>query len=74
MILNLINQYGREDTIGQQLRSIVKKVCIPNVKYFAFDFHHHCQSLNWERLALLKQKMDPDVREFGQVINTTKFF
>jgi hypothetical protein len=65
VILNLINHYGREDKIGTQLREVVGKLNTASVKYVAFDFHRHCQSLNWDRLALLKEELEPDIGQFG---------
>jgi diaminopimelate decarboxylase len=61
----LINHYGREHKIGMQLREVIDKLSTPSVKYVAFDFHRHCQSLNWDRLALLKDELQSDIRQFG---------
>ncbi|KAF7639958.1 SAC domain-containing protein, partial [Meloidogyne graminicola] len=63
LLLSLLNQYGREKNIGSQFRSIVEK--IPSVKFIAFDFHRHCQSLNWKRLSYLKEEILPDIQQFG---------
>lgn len=65
LLLSLLNQYGREKNIGSQFRSVVEKIKIPSVKYIAFDFHRHCQSLNWKRLSYLKEEIIPDIRQFG---------
>uniref|UniRef100_A0A914LXL3 Phosphatidylinositol-3-phosphatase SAC1 n=1 Tax=Meloidogyne incognita TaxID=6306 RepID=A0A914LXL3_MELIC len=65
LLLSLLNQYGREKNVGSQFRSVVEKIRIPSVKYIAFDFHRHCQSLNWKRLSYLKEEIMPDIRQFG---------
>ena len=72
VILNLINQYGREHAIGTQLSEVIRKIRAPAVKYVAFDFHRHCQSLNWDRLSLLREEVEPDIRQFG--FFSTKLF
>jgi hypothetical protein len=63
--LSLLNQYGREKNIGAQFRSIVEKFKNQSIKYIAFDFHRHCQSLNWKRLSILKEEILPDIRQYG---------
>uniref|UniRef100_A0A914IBB2 Phosphatidylinositol-3-phosphatase SAC1 n=1 Tax=Globodera rostochiensis TaxID=31243 RepID=A0A914IBB2_GLORO len=65
VIVNLINKHGREEILGRQFRSVAQRVNFDNVRCVHFDFHHHCRTLNWDRLGLLVNEVESDVRRFG---------
>ncbi|KAI3416098.1 hypothetical protein GPALN_005649 [Globodera pallida] len=65
VIVNLINKHGREEILGRQFRSVAQRVNFDNVRCVHFDFHRHCRTLNWDRLGLLVNEVESDVRRFG---------
>ncbi|KAI1731522.1 sacI homology domain-containing protein [Ditylenchus destructor] len=65
VILNLINHYGREKKLGDELERVTLQAALDFVKYVAFDFHRQCSSLNWDRLVVLRDIIASDIRDFG---------
>ncbi|KAI6195468.1 SAC domain-containing protein [Aphelenchoides besseyi] len=65
VIVNLVNQRGREHRLGSELARVVLQASLEFVKYVPFDFHGECKDLNWTGLATLRQMLDPDIRRFG---------
>uniref|UniRef100_A0A915DSH0 Phosphatidylinositol-3-phosphatase SAC1 n=1 Tax=Ditylenchus dipsaci TaxID=166011 RepID=A0A915DSH0_9BILA len=65
VIVNLVNQYGREKRLGGELERVSLQAGLDFVKYVGFDFHRQCQSLNWDRLTVLRDMLASDIREFG---------
>uniref|UniRef100_T1J2C7 Phosphatidylinositol-3-phosphatase SAC1 n=1 Tax=Strigamia maritima TaxID=126957 RepID=T1J2C7_STRMM len=53
VIINLINQKGRELKLETALSDVVKTSNNAFVKYVAFDFHSECKNMQWHRLSLL---------------------
>ncbi|XP_074531631.1 phosphatidylinositide phosphatase SAC2 isoform X2 [Halichoeres trimaculatus] len=53
VILNLVDQSGREKIIGD---SYLKQVLLfnnPNLTYVSFDFHEHCRGMKFENVQIL---------------------
>uniref|UniRef100_A0A914VT28 Phosphatidylinositol-3-phosphatase SAC1 n=1 Tax=Plectus sambesii TaxID=2011161 RepID=A0A914VT28_9BILA len=65
VIVSLINQKGREKSIGSELARVVLQASLEGVKYVPFDFHKECRALNWDRLSVLKEQLRPDLLLFG---------
>ena len=65
VIINLVNQRGREHRLGSELARISMQAALNFVKYVPFDFHGECKGLDWSGLAVLRRMIDPDIKEFG---------
>uniref|UniRef100_A0AC34PZC8 SAC domain-containing protein n=1 Tax=Panagrolaimus sp. JU765 TaxID=591449 RepID=A0AC34PZC8_9BILA len=65
VIVNLVNQKGREKSIGGELERVTIQANLDFVKYIAFDFHRECHAMNWDRLSILHELLFKDITEFG---------
>lgn len=69
--MDLINQKGRELVVGNELRQVFHESELPNVTYYAFDFHRHCGKLNFDNLEILRRELRPFITQFGCVDSNT---
>lgn len=65
VIVNLINQSGREKKIGDELDRIVQQANLSYVRYNPFDFHKVCQAMQWHRLSMLRDQLRHEITQFG---------
>ncbi|KAK0425805.1 hypothetical protein QR680_009396 [Steinernema hermaphroditum] len=65
VIVNLINQKGREKRIGGELERTVVQGNLDFVRYNAFDFHKECHAMNWDRLSILQDQLTHEINSFG---------
>jgi hypothetical protein len=61
--INLIDQKGSELQLGDAYEQQAKKY--GDVKYVAFDFHHQCRKMRWDRLSILMDDIRSDVEKNG---------
>ncbi|XGW19480.1 hypothetical protein V3C99_003379 [Haemonchus contortus] len=65
VIVNLVNQTGREKKIGAELERIIQQANLSYVRYNPFDFHKECQAMQWHRLSLLRDQLRHEITQFG---------
>ncbi|KJH42474.1 hypothetical protein DICVIV_11532 [Dictyocaulus viviparus] len=65
VIVNLINQTGREKKIGSELERVIRQANLSFVRYNPFDFHKECQAMQWHRLSVLKNQLRQEIAKFG---------
>ncbi|KAH9509478.1 Phosphatidylinositide phosphatase SAC1 [Bulinus truncatus] len=65
VIVNLINQDGPEQVLEKKLAQVVTNVQNENIRYEPFDFHKECKKMRWDRLSLLMDRLQPDMKKFG---------
>ncbi|XP_023132899.1 phosphatidylinositide phosphatase SAC2 isoform X2 [Amphiprion ocellaris] len=53
MIINLVDQSGREKIIGDAYLKQVLLYNNPNLTYISFDFHEHCRGMKFENVQIL---------------------
>ncbi|XP_022080789.1 phosphatidylinositide phosphatase SAC2-like [Acanthaster planci] len=53
VIINLVEQVGREDIIGQAFMKQVLLLDSPLLTYVTFDFHDYCRGLKFENVSVL---------------------
>ncbi|VDO73631.1 unnamed protein product [Heligmosomoides polygyrus] len=70
VIVNLINQSGREKKIGDELDRIVQQANLSYVRYNPFDFHKVCQAMQWHRLSMLRDQLRHEITQFGYLADT----
>jgi len=61
--INLIDQKGSELLLGNAYEHEAKKY--NDLKYVAFDFHHQCRNMRWDRLSILMEQISDDVEKNG---------
>uniref|UniRef100_A0A8C6SCV4 Inositol polyphosphate-5-phosphatase F n=1 Tax=Neogobius melanostomus TaxID=47308 RepID=A0A8C6SCV4_9GOBI len=63
VIINLVDQSGREKIIGD---SYLKQVLLfnnPNLTYVSFDFHEHCRGMRFENVQVLTDAISDIITE-----------
>jgi hypothetical protein len=65
VIVNLVNQKGREHRVGSELARVSLQAALNFVRYVPFDFHGECKNLDWSGLTVLKRMLEPDIQRFG---------
>ncbi|KHJ85511.1 hypothetical protein OESDEN_14762 [Oesophagostomum dentatum] len=65
VIVNLVNQTGREKKIGSELERIVQQANLSYVRYNPFDFHKECHAMQWHRLSILRDQLRHEITQFG---------
>ncbi|KAH8378820.1 hypothetical protein KR009_001636 [Drosophila setifemur] len=63
--VNLVDQKGAEGELEQTFARLVRELCNPRVRYEAFDFHHECRKMRWDRLNVLIDRLAHEQDEFG---------
>ncbi|XP_069001260.1 phosphatidylinositide phosphatase SAC2 isoform X2 [Embiotoca jacksoni] len=53
VIINLVDQSGREKVIGDAYLKQVLLYNNPNLTYVSFDFHEHCRGMKFENVQIL---------------------
>uniref|UniRef100_UPI0037E71011 phosphatidylinositide phosphatase SAC2 isoform X2 n=1 Tax=Semicossyphus pulcher TaxID=241346 RepID=UPI0037E71011 len=53
VIINLVDQSGREKLIGDAYLKQVLRYNNPNLTYVSFDFHEHCRGMKFENVQIL---------------------
>uniref|UniRef100_A0A0N5BRD1 Phosphatidylinositol-3-phosphatase SAC1 n=1 Tax=Strongyloides papillosus TaxID=174720 RepID=A0A0N5BRD1_STREA len=61
LLINLVNQKGREKKVGGELERIIRQANLNFVRYVPFDFHKECHGLDWSRLSILKDDIIQDI-------------
>ncbi|KAI6183254.1 SAC domain-containing protein [Aphelenchoides bicaudatus] len=65
VIVNLVNQRGREHRVGSELARVSLQASLDFVRYVPFDFHGECKNLDWSGLTVLRRMLEPDIQRFG---------
>ncbi|XP_054715985.1 phosphatidylinositol-3-phosphatase SAC1-like [Uloborus diversus] len=61
VIVNLIDHKGAEKKLEEALSRVVNSSGNSNIKYEAFDFHHECRKMRWDRLSILMDRVRQDL-------------
>ncbi|KAJ7919066.1 SacI homology domain-containing protein [Mycena leptocephala] len=56
-LVNLVNQKGHEKP--------VKELNLPSVRYQYFDFHNECKKMRWDRISVLIDELESDLKRYG---------
>ncbi|KAI9563359.1 hypothetical protein GHT06_010820 [Daphnia sinensis] len=65
VILNLINQTGEEGKLEKAFSDVINSFRSPIVKYEAFDFHHECRGMRYDRLGILLDRVGAEQEEYA---------
>ncbi|KAL6101480.1 inpp5f [Pungitius sinensis] len=63
VILNLVDQSGREKIIGDTYLKQVLLYNNPNLTYVSFDFHEHCRGMKFENVQVLTDAISDIITE-----------
>ncbi|CAG9137152.1 unnamed protein product [Plutella xylostella] len=57
VLVNLIDQRGKEEALEQGYRACVAAAALPGVRYEPFDFHAECRGMRYDRLRVLTDRI-----------------
>lgn len=63
--INLVDQKGAEGELEATFARLVREMGNPGVRYEAFDFHHECRKMRWDRLNILIDRLAHEQENFG---------
>ncbi|KAG7099546.1 hypothetical protein E1B28_001380 [Marasmius oreades] len=64
-LVNLVNHKGHEKPIKEAYERHIEQLNLPEVRYQYFDFHTECKNMRWDRISLLVDKVEDDIRKHG---------
>lgn len=65
VLINLIDHKGAENRLEKMFAKTVYESGNQMMRYEAFDFHHECRKMRWDRLSILMDKLAKDQQQFG---------
>ncbi|TIB14562.1 hypothetical protein E3P92_01907 [Wallemia ichthyophaga] len=63
--INLVNQKGYEKPVKEWFEAALDKIDHPNTDYLYFDFHSECSKMRWDRIQILIDRLDDDLKAQG---------
>ncbi|KAI8971677.1 SacI homology domain-containing protein, partial [Mycotypha africana] len=63
ILVNLTNTKGYEYPVGHVFSEIIKELSDRNLKFIHFDFHKECCKMRWNRVQLLIDQLESDLRK-----------
>ncbi|CAG9570831.1 unnamed protein product [Danaus chrysippus] len=69
VLLNLIDQHGKEEALERGYRAAVAAAALPAVRYEPFDFHAECRRMRYDRLSVLLDRVAHEQTEFGYFVS-----
>ncbi|KAF9073776.1 SacI homology domain-containing protein [Rhodocollybia butyracea] len=64
-LVNLVNHKGYEKPVKDGYERLIAELSLPDVRYQYFDFHTECKNMRWDRISLLVDKLQDDLRKQG---------
>lgn len=64
-LINLVNQKGHEYPVKEAFERAIEAVHEPKAHYVYFDFHHECKGLRYDKIQLLIDRLQEDIRRMG---------
>lgn len=69
VLVNLIDQRGKEEALERGYRAAVAAAALPGVRYEPFDFHAECRGMRYHRLNVLIDRITHEQTEFGYFLS-----
>ncbi|KAL0811743.1 hypothetical protein ABMA28_009181 [Loxostege sticticalis] len=69
VLVNLIDQHGKEEALERGYRAAVAAAALPGVRYEPFDFHAECRGMRYHRLNVLIDRITHEQAEFGYFLS-----
>lgn len=67
---NQIDHQRAEGALEIAFKDVVAQIGNPNVRYEAFDFHHECRHMRWDRLNILMDRLAHDLEQMRYFLLT----
>ncbi|KAJ7071497.1 SacI homology domain-containing protein [Mycena amicta] len=64
-LVSLVNREGHEQPVKKAYERYVAQLDLPNVRYQYFDFHNECKHMRWDRISVLIDQLEVDLKKHG---------
>ncbi|KAJ7356993.1 SacI homology domain-containing protein [Mycena albidolilacea] len=64
-LVNLVNRKGHEQPVKEAYERYVAQLNLPSVRYQYFDFHNECKHMRWDRISVLIDELETDLKRYG---------
>ncbi|KAJ7275405.1 inositol/phosphatidylinositol phosphatase [Mycena haematopus] len=64
-LVNLVNRKGHEQPVKEAFERYVAQLNLSNVRYQYFDFHNECKNMRWDRISVLIDELETDLKRYG---------
>ncbi|KAJ7169488.1 SacI homology domain-containing protein [Mycena filopes] len=64
-LVNLVNRSGHEQPVKEAYERYVSQLNLPDVRYQYFDFHNECKHMRWDRISVLIDELETDLKRYG---------
>ncbi|KAF7320035.1 SAC domain-containing protein [Mycena kentingensis (nom. inval.)] len=64
-LVSLVNRKGHEQPVKEAYERYVAQLDLPNVRYQYFDFHNECKHMRWDRISVLIEQLEDDLKRHG---------
>ncbi|KAF7310606.1 SAC domain-containing protein [Mycena chlorophos] len=64
-LVSLVNRKGHEQPVKEAYERYVEQLDLPNVRYQYFDFHNECKHMRWDRISVLIDQLEGDLKKHG---------
>ncbi|KAK6633158.1 hypothetical protein RUM43_012902 [Polyplax serrata] len=65
VLINLIDHVGAEELLEKAFKHQTENLENSNIRYEAFDFHHECRKMRYDRLSVLIDRLAHEQDEFS---------
>ncbi|KAK7064539.1 SAC domain-containing protein [Favolaschia claudopus] len=65
-LVNLVNRKGHEQPVKEAYERYISQLNLSNVRYQYFDFHNECKHMRWDRISLLIDELQTDLKRYGR--------
>ncbi|KAK3085970.1 hypothetical protein FSP39_011450 [Pinctada imbricata] len=65
VVINLVDNKGGEGLLQRTFSQSVTSAQNSKIRYEYFDFHHECRKMRWDRLSILMNRLQEDIKRFG---------
>ncbi|KIP01492.1 hypothetical protein PHLGIDRAFT_113019 [Phlebiopsis gigantea 11061_1 CR5-6] len=64
-LVSLVNHKGYEKPVKEAYEHTMAELNLPKVRYQYFDFHSECKNMRWDRISVLLDQMEEDLKQQG---------
>ncbi|KAJ7655198.1 SacI homology domain-containing protein [Mycena polygramma] len=72
VLVNLVNKKGHEQPVKEAFERYIAQLNLPAVRYQYFDFHNECKHMRWDRISVLIDELETDLKRYGYFHSTAE--
>lgn len=66
--VNLVDRGGFEGILARKFAAEVDALNDPSLKYVHFDFHQNCRKMQWHKISILMDSIEPELKSHGYLL------